>query len=276
MAHRLASALALVLLIASTVSCGGSSGGSPECATAADCPASAGECRVPTCSSGACGFGDVPAGVPLSDQVSGDCQLAVCDGAGAEMVIPDEVDIADDGNPCTVETCENGTSVSVPEPAGAPCGSGLSCDGAGACVECLVANDCPGSDTACMARTCTAGVCGIQFQADGAPCNDGLFCSVGDACVAGVCQAGVAQSCDDGIACTLDVCDEGAGGACSSVIEPGSCLIGGTCAFDGQFDPGNFCRYCSASSPTSWTFAPAGSPCVSGGFCDGAGTCVAP
>jgi hypothetical protein len=58
--------------------------------------------------------------------VMGDCQVPVCvDGAPQQM--PDNDDVPNDGNLCTLDSCQEGTPSSVPAPDGTSCGQNLMC-----------------------------------------------------------------------------------------------------------------------------------------------------
>ena len=65
----------------------------PTCAVAADCTGIDDECQQRTCTNGICGVAYTPSGVPVSNQVSGDCQSSVCDGFGRITSIPDDSDL---------------------------------------------------------------------------------------------------------------------------------------------------------------------------------------
>ena len=82
----------------------------------------------------------------------------------------------DDGNLCTVDTCQNPSE-------------------GGTCMH--TAKVCEPTDDPCQANVCepTTGVCGLQNQPNGTPCEDGLYCTVDDACSAGVCTAGEGRDC---------------------------------------------------------------------------------
>lgn len=211
-----------------------------ECIFATDCPGSDTECSQRTCTGGVCGENFEPFGTPLTEQTPGDCQLAVCDGAGGTTSVPDDLDLPDDGLQCTEDVCVGGVPSFPPLPTGAPCteGNGAVCDGLGGCVECNVASDCPGTDTECSQRTCAANACGVNFEPFGLPVAGQ---TTGD-CQVVVCDGlGSTTSIpddldlpDDGQECTEDLC------------------VGGVAMFPPY---------------------PLGFPC-SGGQCDGAGNCV--
>ncbi|HRE90868.1 MAG TPA: hypothetical protein PK095_17220, partial [Myxococcota bacterium] len=61
-------------------------------------------------------------------------------------------------------------------------------------------------------------------------------------------------TCDDGLLCTTDSC---AAPVCSNTLQAGSCLIGGACFANGQFNPLNPCERCDTDiSTATWTRAP--------------------
>ncbi|MEI8255362.1 MAG: hypothetical protein WCJ30_06775, partial [Deltaproteobacteria bacterium] len=133
------------------------------CTGAAQCTA-ANACQTPICTAGSlCSFTAVSVGTVVANATPGDCHTSQCDGAGAiTLNAVDNTDIpADDGNPCTLETCTAGAPAHPPTPAGTACGPSLTCDGAGHCGGCILATDCP-SGNACQTRTCTSGTCGFS------------------------------------------------------------------------------------------------------------------
>lgn len=157
-----------------TTSTGSTSGGTTDDipTTGADqCPNNCpfpGPCRQITCTDGACGVADLPAGTvwpgtvgdcrqdvcdgkgglqsELADdpppQVPGDCQRYVCD-AGDVVTMLDASDVPDDANDCTDDTCEGATPVNTPEPMHTACGPGLSqfCHTDAACRPCKQVTD---------------------------------------------------------------------------------------------------------------------------------------
>jgi hypothetical protein len=220
----------------------GAGGADPRCDAPGDCPTGA-ECEERTCVDGLCGLSPLPLGSPLPDPTTGDCQRSQCDGDGSAAFVPDDTDLPDDANPCTVDACDAGTPTHLPEPSSTPCGVDLLCDGAGTCVGCVLPSDCPGADTACATRTCTQGTCGVAFAPDGTPVPTQ---TAGDCAETRCDGAGAAADAIDdsdlpvdGLACTLDVCSAGLG-----------------------------------SNPT----ASAGTPCTETGgtACNDSGVCVAP
>lgn len=75
-----------------------------SCSTVADCDVGVAGCRTAECKVGECVYVDKPAGMPLPDQVVGDCQEFQCDGQGHSITITLSTD-HDDGNPCTEDSC---------------------------------------------------------------------------------------------------------------------------------------------------------------------------
>ncbi|MDI3285471.1 VCBS repeat-containing protein [Polyangium sp. 15x6] len=215
-------------------------------------------CTEDVCEDGVPTHKPTAAGTALPDQVTGDCQEAVCDGNGAATQQADDADLPDDMNECTSDVCTAGVPSNPPLSAGSACGAGLVCDGNGMCVGCNTPADCAGMDDECKARTCEAGVCGVGFtpantpvamQASGdcsaivcdgsgdtttiaddtdLPPDDADPCKV-PACSAGqpaVADAPDGTTCADGDACTqTDTCQAG---MCQGA-DPLVCAVNETC-----------------------------------------------
>lgn len=217
------------------------------CTTPADCPGVDNECQTRACTSTICDFIRQPAGTQVSTQIPGDCKLNVCTSTGQISVIADGTDPEDDGNPCTVDGCSNGSPTHVNTAAGAPCTKGNVCNGAGSCVECVDATSCSGQDDECKTRKCTSGTCGFEFKAVNTMV---ALQSPGD-CKRNVCDGSgnVMAAADDtdvpndGNPCTADTCSGGvptfppanngqmcganktcnASGQCIGCTSPGDC-----------------------------------------------------
>jgi hypothetical protein len=207
----------------------------------------------------------VSEGTRAEDQAIGDCLVRVCDGEGGVREDPDDDDLVDDGNECTLERCEGGELEIDFAREGSSCGPGgaLECDDGGVCTGCKAPEQCPGSDGPCRARTCDGGVCGFDDEPEGTPAPDdeigdcqGLFCD-GD----GNAEPGDDDS-DlpfDGNECTVDACDDGepdfppigAGAQC----DEGVCDGGGECV--GCLDDGD----CSADTSCADFFCGGGLAC---------------
>jgi hypothetical protein len=137
---------------------GGQGGGttstaSVECFLPVDCPGEDEDCVVRTCEEGACGVADLPLGTPTKNQAAGDCQRAVCDGQGHEVLVVDEADLPVDGDPCTDDVCTASVASNPPSGPGKPCDAGGVCNGFGACVECVASADCQ-SGMLCVNNQC--------------------------------------------------------------------------------------------------------------------------
>ena len=191
----------------------------------------------------------------------------------------------DDGNPCTVDVCNEDSPICVNTPDDSLCDDGDVCTG----VE-----------------TCDA-VSGCQA---GTPleCDDGLYCNGVETCdaVSG-CQAGTPPDCDDGVDCTVDTCDE-IGDSCANTPDDLFCDNGDVCDGAETCDPidgcqtgdplvcedGDLCTTDSCDPATGCTFTPVDCgdlicdpatgecipiPCTDDEFCDdgiycnGAETC---
>jgi len=155
--------------------------------------------------------------------LAGDIEVCVEDPAVGFAIAPREICFAasdcDDGNPCTLESCDAATRACLTQagPDGVPCDDG---------------------DVCTVGDTCVGGACGIPVS-----CDDGNPCTE-DACspaAPGACAHSPVQ-CDDGNVCTLDYCSAGAGGAGGGCVsEPmaqqdcddgDGCTTGDTCVSD--------------------------------------------
>lgn len=118
----------------SSSSGGGGGAGGGGCASPAECPGEDTSCAARTCMDGVCGIAFMADGELLGDdeQLAGDCSSIVCDGAGGTRAEPDALDVDDDANDCTADTCGPNGPEHVMLPKGNACSTGL-CD-AGACV----------------------------------------------------------------------------------------------------------------------------------------------
>ena len=107
-----------------------------ECLAPDTCPGDETECQFRTCTGLACGLGCNPAGTITSGQITGDCQVSICDGFCKTISVPDDSDLPDDGNQCTTDLCAGGVPTHGFEPPGTVCAQngGSMCDGNGNCV----------------------------------------------------------------------------------------------------------------------------------------------
>ena len=165
---------------------------------------------------------------------------------GAEETASAACGTCDDGNPCTIDTWDSGSSSCIYDSSatdGLACSDGLFCTTGNICGAgvCGATTDCSFLDGACQIGVCDEpsdscmpqlqGVCGcddgnactvdsfdtVTFTCvhdpapvDGLACDDGLFCSVGETCSAGFCRSSVTYDCSSLDAqCQSGVCDEG-------------------------------------------------------------------
>jgi hypothetical protein len=248
-----------------TMGGGGSDGGDGgECADAGSCPMPCGQCAsvgMPTCINGKCGLtymaGDA------GSQNYGSCKTNVCDATGTVMVINDDTNFLDDGNPCTAKICVNGVLMTSPMLGAACMTSGFcelnpdpaSSNGSVVCAECK-----PGDPMACSALpgyTCVKGTCvpghctnsmfepalhetdvdcGGGMKSGCLPCVAGMACSLPSDCFSQVCDSVThkcqAPACNDHIKNGTETGVDCGGGTCSKCpdgamcLQPGDCLSG--------------------------------------------------
>ncbi|HVU53324.1 MAG TPA: hypothetical protein VHL80_21715 [Polyangia bacterium] len=121
-----------------TVVCDGH-GGMTSVADDTDVPADDGNfCTSETCNAGVPAHPNKASGTVTPNQTAGDCQANVCDGQGNTTSTADNGDVpADDGNPCTSETCNAGAPAHPNTAALSACSAngGVVCDGAGVCTN---------------------------------------------------------------------------------------------------------------------------------------------
>lgn len=80
-----------------------------QCAEIQDCSVAVPACRVAiACENGRCVFQNAAHGAPYNRQIAGDCSEVICDGNGGTVSMPVLEDIPDDGNPCTIDACNEG------------------------------------------------------------------------------------------------------------------------------------------------------------------------
>jgi len=144
----------------------------------------------------------------------------------------------DDGNPCTgaercVGTaCQAGTLVTCQQPLVCNPANGQ-CEGAGACQSAAECDD----NNPCTDDVCNV-VCSNPPKTNGANCDDGDLCNGVRACQGGVCQPATPVVCNDNDVCTTDSCNPSTGlceaspvpGCCDT---PAACNDGDACTTDG-------------------------------------------
>ncbi len=256
---------------ASTTSSGSGGHTGHECTTPADCNQTSTACSEPTCEDGMCGLSFLPQGTAVPDEdVDGDCQATVCDGAGTVVFVPDGADVDDDGNDCTADACDGVDPTHDPEPIDTVCatGGGAVCDGGGNCVECNDAGDCVMGDL-CMMETCVPSGCndtffnGLETDVDcGGPdclgCTDTLDCIIDDDCLSDFCHpmalVCATPTCMDGFPNGAET-DTDCGGPCGDCPDGSACVVDGDCASGGCVQsvcgPINGCSLGAAQDLTS-------------------------
>lgn len=157
----------------------------------------------------------------LADDKVGDCQLPSCLG-GQLVMNPNDMDLPEDNNECTVDACLAGVASNDPSAAETMCTTGV-CDGASACVQCVTAGNCNG-DFSCSMNMCFN--CndmmknGTESDVDcgsdcSTKCADGKACTVGTDCFYGTCDNMVCVSCFDGAKNSTES-DVDCGGVCGA------------------------------------------------------------
>lgn len=118
------------------------------------------------------------------------CFAGVCSGQPVSC---------DDGNPCTVDSCQPAAGC-LHVPAAVPCDDGNPCTTGDVCLDgqCVAG---PGVKSCDDANPCTQDWCDpASAQCAHSPaqaaCDDGNLCTVGDHCEAGTCQPGDLDACD--------------------------------------------------------------------------------
>ncbi len=207
------------------------------------------------------------------------------DSCVAGNCVPGKPQSCDDGNACTLDSCDpkSGCKAKI---------AGLSCSDGNVCT---VGDGCQGG--LCVAgklqvcsdgNTCTNDTCdaikGCVALNNTASCDDGDVCTSNDICQGGVCNSGVALSCDDKNGCTDDFCEKKTGcvhSPTNSACDDGNkCTVGDGCK-TGKCFPGTkqVCddkNHCTTDSchPTKGCVQTANTlGCDDGNICTVADTC---
>ncbi len=245
---RLSSLMAVLALL--LVGCSSSDAQKSACRAATDCAALTNGCESAVCSAGRCKVLPKLKGSVAPEQVEGDCQQLLCDGAGGTYLADDPSDLVQEESLCTVRRCLYGDIEERVRPAGfdcSPSGLGRVCDGRGECVECASHSDCGEGfceEHACRALSCGDGLLNPPERCDGAALGGATCESLGFmggvlACAPG-CRAFdltgcISSVCGDSQAQGVEQCD-GAdlkGESCVSLGFAGGTLGCGTaCGFD--------------------------------------------
>lgn len=228
-----------------------------------------------------------------ADQVIGDCQVSICDGAGGETTQPDDSDLPpSDGNSCHRLSCQDGSPHTSVLGNGEVCNNGGVCK-AGACSDCENDADCTGIDDCVVKRiTCAGGqarclptdlpiankVCGAGKTCNAGTCEScavGMLCQASEPCRVSRVTSCNPRQCQDAIL-TGEPCGEDAQGrpmVCSSTGECGYECREGACA--SSSDPCKPSRWsCSAPDGQAQcvpTTAPDGTECGPSSVCHAGG-----
>lgn len=124
-----------------------------------------------------------PAGMSCSDGNA--CNGSeTCNGMGG--CAPGSAPVLDDGNPCTMDSCDPSTGVShVATASGTSCGAQMVCNDSGQCVSLQGCTDAASSDdhNPCTADSCSGGVAVHTPMAAGSLCAPSSYCDASGACV---------------------------------------------------------------------------------------------
>ena len=183
----------------------------------------------------------------------------------------------DDGNGCTIDTCEGESGCKHEAIDGGECLDGDACTIGDHCEEGVCvgkAIDCD-DENPCTKDSCD-GLGGCKSEPQVAVCDDGDPCTLGDLCTEGVCQGTATLTCDDGNPCTDDSCGEA---GCVYTANEGGCDDGNACTegdacADGACvgamvacDDGNLCTTDSCDVAKGCVTANNTQPCDDGDTC---------
>ncbi len=190
----------------------------------------------------------------LSGDASDDGQDVATTDAGPPPCKSDA--FCDDGEVCTIDTCDSVSGQCVHTPWSGPCDDDDACTDGDKCSigKCKSgkSKQCTDNDP-CTADTCVAGEC-THKALDESACDDGNACTTTDKCVNGVCS-GTTKSCDDNNPCTVDSCSKSTG-SCSNQQQDGAlCDDGNVCTV------GDICQ--AGKCATAQKVCNDGNPCTS-------------
>jgi len=152
------------------------------------------------------------------------CSGSACQAGSAED--------CDDGNGCTVDSCDAASGCVHSAASGTPCEDGSKCTAGDLCQDTV----CAGTALVCDDKNaCTVDSCDSQKGCTTSPeaeiaCDDGSKCTDGDTCKGGYCL-GTTVSCDDQDVCTSDSCDDASGCKHFPLTDP-TCDDGNACTQD--------------------------------------------
>ena len=176
------------------------------------------------CTADICGADGSCQNLPLEDgtlcEDSAACTVSTCKSG---LCQPVEGAGCDDGNPCTLDECDETGSCSYTSlEDGTSCGDDDVCNGEELCqsgsCEVSAALECQ-SDAPCMDSSChpTLG-CLNEPKDDGAPCGDDDVCNGEETCQGGACESTGPLKCESDDECIVASCDSKLG--CQSTTIP--------------------------------------------------------
>ncbi len=257
----------------------------PTCCSASDDCDDGNPCTQDTCTAGSCGYAVAAVeGAPCEDDNACTKKSSCASG----FCVPTTLTICDDGNPCTVDSC-NAKLGCVAQPLGdaANCDDGDACNGVALCQGGVCVNG--AAPTCDDANPCTSDSCspqaGCKHEINAASCNDGNACTLKDTCVKGNC-VGLAIACNDDQPCTSDSCDLLLGcvyapgnGACDdgdACTQKDTCTQGVCTGKPATCEDGNPCTVDGCTAAAGCVHDPApmqGHSCDDGSACTGGDAC---
>ncbi len=175
-----------------------------------------------------------------------------CNGQDDDCDGKTDEGLCDDGNPCTIDTCNTDGSCKNTVPPGAGCDDGDACTASDKCID----------------GKCVGG--GKLDCDDQNPCTNDI-CDVATGCVKENIAAN--KPCpDDGDPCTFDGCD--GNGKCAHTTLSGICTIGAQCVPAGSVDPTNPCKVCNPLQNKTNYVLQNGLSCDDGDACTTADKCA--
>jgi hypothetical protein len=220
----------------------------------------------------------------LSACSAGEASVEVCNGVDDNCDGDVDEDTCDDGNVCTVDTCQGEGGCTYEGLTGDECLDGDICTVTdhcedGVCVGQPVNCD---DDNPCTVDSCD-GLGGCQQTPASQLCDDGDPCTLGDVCKEGACVGSATLTCDDNNPCTDDSCGEA-----GCLFEPNAlgcddgnaCTSGDACAAGGckgeqvACDDGNLCTTDSCDFDAGCVNANNTQPCDDGDGCTQGDMCA--
>lgn len=204
------------------------------------------------------------------------CVAGVCVGESLECA---------DDNPCTDDSCDQGTGCQY-LPNTLDCSDGDACTLGDTCKEAACA---PGVAVVCDDNNpCTDDSCGPNgcvFAPHTGQCDDQNACTSASACLEGSCVGSAATVCDDGNPCTSDACQPATGCDAAPNALPcddgDACTLGDVCA-EGACSAGDVSLQCDDSNPCTddacdgafgCAFVPNAAPCDDQNTCTTSDAC---